>query len=117
MIFRWLAGLFRHSGPEHPPLVAVKERVTGESIERALDKFEDRCSAENYQTLKIQEQFARADGTLVRFEVRWKYSVFDDDNSGFHESWALVASADPAAGDPPDARFYVVSATAKHHNL
>ena len=117
MIFRWLAGLFGPSGPNHPPLVAVKGRVTGETIERALTKFEDQCSQENFQTLKIQEQFARADGTLVRFEVRWKYSVFDDDNSGFHESWARLMPADPAAGDPPDSRFRVASATAEHHNL
>ena len=113
---RWLAGLFR-SGPDHPPLVALKERVTGETIERALEKFEDRCSEENYQTVIVQEQFKRRDGTLVHYEVRWKYSVFDDDTSGFHESWALLAPSDPAAGDPADERFRVVSATAEHHNL
>lgn len=116
MIFRWLAGIFR-SGPDHPPLVAVKERVTGESIERALEKFEVRCSEENYQTVIVQEQFKRRDGTLVRYEVRWKYSVFDDDISGFHESWALLAPSTPAAGDPADARYCVSAVTAEHHNI
>jgi hypothetical protein len=115
MIFRWLAGLFRPSGPAHPPLVAVSRRITGKTIEEALDRFEDRYSEENFQNVAVLGSTERADGFLVRYEVRWKYSVFDDGPYSTHEAWALLLPADPGAGDPPDARYCVAAATTERH--
>ena len=103
------------SGP--PPLVSVKKRFTGETIERALEKFEDQCSEEDVDTLVIQERTRHGDSVLVQYEVRWRYSVFDDHACGSYVAWALLAPADTGAGDPSDARFRVVEATADHHNL
>ncbi len=100
-----------------PPLVLVKKRITGETVEQTLAKFEEQCSAENYQTLKIEEKFMVNGCTMVRYEVRWKYSVLDDDTAGFHESWAVLEPTYAQAGDPDDTRFHVFSATAEHHNL
>jgi len=100
-----------------PALAAVARRFTGETIERALERFEDYCSEEDVDTLVVQERAERPDGTLVRYEVRWKYSVFDDHAYGNYVAWALLVPADPAAGDPSDARFRVAAATAEHHNL
>jgi hypothetical protein len=52
----------------------------------------------------------------VRYEVQWKISVSDDHPYGTpYVSWALVQPADPAAGDPPDARFRIAAATQDHH--
>jgi len=104
------------SGSAPPPLVAVKQRFNGETIERALEWFEDQCSEEDVDTLLIQVHTERSDGVLVCYEVRWRYSAFDDHAYGSYVSWALLAPADPGAGDPPDARFHVVAATAEHHN-
>ena len=100
-----------------PALSAVKKRFTGATIEAALEGFEDHCSEEDVDTLVIQARAERSDGVLVSYEVRWRYSVFDDYAYGSYVSWALLVAADPAAGDPPDARFRVASATAEHHNL
>ncbi len=116
MIFRWLAGLFSPS-PIHPPLVAVKGSFSGETIERALYLFEAQCSEENVDGVAVKERIERSDGLMVRYEVSWKHSVFDDQGYATYVSWALVAPANPNAGDPPDARFRVHSATAEHHNL
>jgi hypothetical protein len=115
MIFRWLAGFFKRPGAAHPPLVTVARRITGGSVEETLHRFEDAFSDENYQNVAILEQAGHSDGTLVRYEVRWKYSVFDDGPHSTHESWALLVPADSAAGDPPDARFRVARATPDHH--
>jgi len=104
------------SGSAPPPLVAVKQRFNGETIERALEWFEDQCSEEDVDTLLIQVRIERSDGVLVCYEVRWRYSAFDDHAYGSYVSWALLAPAAPGAGDPPDARFHVVAATAEHHN-
>jgi hypothetical protein len=103
------------SQPPRPPLVPVGRRIAGASAEEALHRFEDAFSDENFQSVAIRERIERADGLLVHYEVRWKYSVFDDATSGRHESWALLVPADPAAGDPPAARFRVGSATQDHH--
>ena len=105
------------AGLTPPPLAAVKQRFAGETIERALYLFENECSEEIVEGVLVQDRAERSDGTLVRYEVSWKHSVFDDYAYAGYESWALLAPADPAAGDPPDARFSVVSATAEHHNL
>ncbi|MBF8269286.1 MAG: hypothetical protein HW386_995 [Gammaproteobacteria bacterium] len=115
MIFRWLAGLFRPSGSADPPLVPVTRRITGKTIEETLHRFEDRYSEENFQNVAVQENTEHTDGTLVRYEVRWKYSVFDDGPYSNHISWALLIPADPGAGDPADARYRVAAATADHH--
>jgi hypothetical protein len=104
-------------GSAAPPLVAVKQRFTGETIERALYRFEDQCSEENVDGVVVQERTERSDGVLVRYEVSWKHSVFDDVGYDSYVSWALLAPADPGAGDPADARFRVASATTDHHNL
>ena len=111
-LFSWLSGLF---GPKLPPLVAVTKRCTGATVNEALTRFEDAWSDENFQNVEIQEQAERRDGLLVRYEVRWKYSVLDDGAYSTHVSWALLVPADPAAGDPADARFRVASATTEHH--
>ena len=99
----------------HPPLADVGRRVTGGSVEEALHRFEDAFSEENYQNLAVQERIERADGVLVRYEVRWKYSVLDDATSGHHESWALLVPAEPGTGSPPGTRFRVSAATQDHH--
>ena len=98
-----------------PALASVGRRITGGSVEEALHRFEDAFSDENYQNVAVRERIERADGVLVRYEVRWKYSVFDDATSGHHESWALLVPAEPGSGDPPDARFRVSAATQDHH--
>jgi hypothetical protein len=98
-------------------LVAVKQRFTGETIERALYRFEDQCSEENVDGVVVQERTERSDGVLVRYEVSWKHSVFDDVGYDSYVSWALLSPADPGVGDPADARFCVAAATAEHHNL
>ena len=103
--------------PDSAPLVAVEGRFTGATIETALEKFEDHCSEEDVDILVIQERAERGDGVLVSYEVRWRYSVFDDHAYDIYVSQALLVAVDPAAGDPPDARFRVASATAEHHNL
>lgn len=103
--------------PAPPALAAVKKRFSGATIEAALEGFEDDCSEEDVDTLVIHERSRSGEGVLVSYEVRWRYSVFDDHAYGSYEAWALLVPADPAAGDPPDARFRVASATAKHHNL
>lgn len=115
MIFRWLAGLFRPSGTAGPPLVTVARHITGRTIEETLHRFEDACSEENFQNVAIQESTECADGILVRYEVRWKYSVFDDGPYSSHVSWARLLPADPGAGDPADARFRVAAATQARH--
>jgi hypothetical protein len=53
--------------------------------------------------VRVLERIERDDGTLVRYEVRWKHSIFDDHAYGSHECWALVK----------DGR--VVAATAEKH--
>ena len=106
---------FFSPGSSGPPLVPVTKRYTGGTIEEALHRFEDACSEENYQNLAVKEQTERPDGILVCYEVRWKYSVFDDGPYSTHVAWALLVPADPGAGDPPDARFRVVAATAERH--
>jgi hypothetical protein len=112
-LFSWLARLF---GPKHPPLVAVKRRCTGDTIERAIYVFERDWSEEAVSNAVVQERTERPDGLLVRYEVLWKVSVFDDHPYGTpYVSWALLVPADPAAGDSADARFRVASATAEHH--
>ena len=93
----------------------MKKRFTGRTIEEALHLFEDAFSDTNYQGMAIEERVESRDGILVRYEVRWKYSVFDDDTVGRHVSWALLAPADSSAGDPPDACFRVVKATQDNH--
>jgi hypothetical protein len=113
-MFARLRALFSPAAA-HPPLASVGRRITGASVEEALHGFEDAFSDENFQNVAIQERTAHADGLLVRYEVRWKYSVFDDATSGRHESWALLVPADAAAGDPPEARFRVSAATQDHH--
>ena len=113
-MFARLRALFSPAAA-HPPLAAVGRRVTGGSVEEALHRFEDAFSDENYQNVAVRDRIERADGVLVRYEVRWKYSVLDDDTSGRHESWALLVPADPGAGDPPEARFRVSAATQDHH--
>jgi hypothetical protein len=95
----------------------VKKRFTGETIERALENFEDQCSEEDVDTLVIQERAERNDGVLVQYEVRWRYSVFDDHAYGSYVAWALLAPSDAGAGDPANAGFRVAAATAEHHNL
>jgi hypothetical protein len=105
------------SGSAAPPLVAVKGRFAGETIEQALYRFESQCSEENVDGVTVQERAERSDGVLVRYDVSWKHSVFDEQGYDSYVSWALLAPADPGAGDPADARFRVVSATAEHHNL
>src|SRR5687767_5811503 len=105
MLLDWFARFFGHRGPAHPPLVPVKKRCTGRTVEEALHRFEDEFSDTNYQGMAIEEQVETRNGILVRYEVRWKYSVFDDDAVGRHVSWTLLAPADSSAGDPPDARF------------
>ena len=113
MIFRWLAGLF---GPKHPPLVALRKRCTGDTIERAIYVFERDWSEEAVSNVVLQERTERPDGLLVRYEVLWKVSVLDDHPYGTpYVSWALLVPADSAAGDPPDARFCVARAMQDHH--
>ena len=90
-------------------------RITGASVEEALHRFEDAFSEENYQNLAVLERVEQAGGVLVRYQVRWKYSVLDDSTSGSHESWALLVPADAGAGDPAGARFRVASATQARH--
>src|SRR5690349_21629750 len=89
-----------------PALVTVTRKITGATIEQALNNFENTCSEENFQSLTIQEQVKRSDGVLVRYGVRWKYSVFEDTPSGFHTSWALLI--------PEGAGFRVAAATREH---
>ena len=110
----------RHSpkiGRPAPPLTELKQRIAGDTIERALYLFESECSEENVDGVAVQERIERSDGILVRYDVNWKHSVFDEQGYDRYVSWALLAPADPAAGDPTDARFRVVSASAEHHNL
>ena len=114
-IARLMAFLSLGTRPSGPALVPMTRSYTGETVEKALDRFEDACSEENYRNLAIQEQTERPDGILVRYEVRWKYSVFDNGPYSSHVAWALLVPADPGAGDPPDARFRVVAATAERH--
>jgi hypothetical protein len=113
-MFARLRALFSPAAA-HPPLASVGRRITGDSVEDTLHRFEDAFSEENYQSVTVRERIERADGVLVRYEVRWKYSVLDDSTSGRHESWALLVPADPGAGDPPGARFRVGAATQDHH--
>ena len=132
-LFGWLSWLFfrsprpqpgsapspqaesKASGAECPPLVAVKKRYTGESIEQALTRFEDAESEENFQGVKVLEQTKDVGGILVRYQMLFKYSVFDDGPYSSCVLWALLLPADPGVGDPADARFRVVSATAERH--
>jgi hypothetical protein len=125
-LFAWLSWLwFRgarapqpksmSSGLECPPLVAVKRPYAGETIEQALDRFEEDCSEENYQGVKVLDQRESEGGILARYDVYWKYSVFDDGAYCSHVGWALLAPANPAAGDPPGARYRVAAASAERH--
>jgi hypothetical protein len=109
---RLRALLFRSA---HPPLVPVTKRCTGDTIERAIYVFERDWSEENVSNVAIQERIERPDGLLVRYEVQWKISVFDDHPYGQpYGSWALVQPTDPTASDP-DARFRVAAATQERH--
>ena len=94
------------AGPAGPPLIEVAGRFTGGTIEEAIDAFEKACSGEIYDSVKILERIGRADGVLVRYEVRWKHSVFDDYAYGAHQAWAVVRSGDG---------FVVAAATKDHH--
>ena len=93
----------------------MTKRCTGATVEETLTRFENACSEENFQGIAIKQYVERSSGLLVRYEVRWKYSVFDDGAPGIHESWALLVPADPAAGDPADHGFRVAKATREHH--
>ena len=115
-MLRLLSRFFRMRNAIEPPaLVAVTRRHAAPTIEGALRRFEDDCSEENVDGVAIQECVERADGLLVRYEVRWKHSVFDDHAYGSHVSWALVVPMDPGAGDSPDDRYRVAAATADRH--
>jgi len=98
--------------PAEPALVPVGKRIAGTTIEEALHRFEDAFSEENFQNVAVLARLERPDGTLVRYEVRWKYSVLDDANSGRHESWALLA---PSGRGADEARYRVAAATQDHH--
>lgn len=98
--------------PAEPALVPVGRRITGPTIEEALHRFEDAFSEENFQNVAVLARLERPDGTLVRYEVRWKHSVFDDATSGHHEAWALLAPSGSGAGE---ARYRVAAATQDHH--
>ena len=116
MLLDWFARFFRPRHPVHPPLVPVTKRCTGDTIERAIYVFERDWSEEGVSKVEIQEKHERRDGLLVRYEVQWNISVFDDYPYGKpYVSWALVRPADPAAGDPPEARYYVAAVTPEHH--
>lgn len=104
-------------GPEGPKLVTVKRLYTGETIERALIRFEDACSEEAVEKVTVLEHRARPDGTLVRYTVHWKPSIFDDYAYYTYEAWALLRPPERGAEVPSDARFQVVAATADRHNL
>ena len=92
-----------------PPLAAVKKPYAGATVEEALARFEEACSEENFQGAKVLDQARWRGGLLVRYEVRWKYSVLDDSPPSAHESWALLVRDDPGAG------FRVALATREHH--
>ena len=89
-----------------PALVGVTRRITGATIEDALYKFEETCSEEDFQSLKVEEQVERSDGVRVRYSVSWKYTVLEDTPSGFHTSWALLVSE--------GAGYRVAAATREH---
>lgn len=98
-----------------PPLANVRDRYTGATPEEALARFEQACSDENFQNVAVTQLAGRGEGLLARYEVRWKYSVLDDGPHAAHECWALLAAADPAAGDPAGHRFRVAKASPEHH--
>jgi hypothetical protein len=104
-------------GPGIPPLVAVSQPYTGTTIAEALGRFEAACSDEDFDSVVIQECSEHADGVLVRYEVRWKYSVFDEHPYGSHLSWALLLRSHEGSADPADTRYRVAAATAAHHML
>lgn len=107
----------KSSGLEPPPLLAVKRPYTGETIEQALARFEDACSEEIIENVTLLESRTRPDGTLVRYTVHWKPSIFDDYAYYTYEAWALLRPPERSAELPPDARFQVVAVTAERHNL
>ena len=99
-----------------PPLAPVPATKTyaGATIEEALDRFEEDCSQEFYQGLTVLERREHLGGISVRYEVRWKHSVFDDNPDGLHQAHALVRHQPPAG---PAAQFRVIAASPARHNL
>jgi hypothetical protein len=90
-----------------PRLLTLTGSFAGATVEEALDGFEADCSEESYQGLQILERSEVAGGILVRYEVRFKHSVFDDEAWGSYECWAQLEQAGSS--------YRVVAATAAHH--
>jgi hypothetical protein len=76
--------------PSSPPLATLSQPCTGATVEEALTRFEQAWSEENVQSIKVLEQTTRRDEWFVRYEVSWKYSVFDDGPPSTHEAWAVL---------------------------
>jgi hypothetical protein len=90
-----------------PPLATVSKPYAGATVKETLTSFEDACSEENFQNIQVLAQTRWRGGWLVRYEVRWKYSVFDDGPPSTHESWAWLI--------PNGAGYRVAKATREHH--
>jgi len=74
-------------------LLPVSGDYTATSIDMALDLYERAWSEEAYENLTVLERRPQPGGTiLVRYEVHWKHSIFDDYAYGLHEGWARVAT-------------------------
>jgi (p)ppGpp synthase/HD superfamily hydrolase len=86
-----IAGYRRFEAPE---LAVVQGRFAGSTIEEALLALEEATSEETPDRRpEILERTERPDGTLVRYRVRYKQSVFDDYAYGEYEAIALVQRA------------------------
>jgi hypothetical protein len=83
-----------------------------------MTRFEGAWSDENIQNVAVLQSTGRDGGTLLRYEVRWKYSLLDDGETySSYESWARLAPLNLSRGDPADAGFLVAAASAEHHKL
>jgi hypothetical protein len=83
-----------------------------------MTRFEGAWSDENIENVAVLQSTGRDGGTLLRYEVRWKYSLLDDGETySSYESWARLAPLNLSRGDPADAGFLVAAASAEHHKL
>jgi (p)ppGpp synthase/HD superfamily hydrolase len=93
---RTLAGRLRQRIADYrrlraPDLQAVNRRFAGATVEEALLAVEKATSEETPDARpEIVERTDRPDGSLFRYRVRYRHSIFDDHGYGEYEAAALV---------------------------
>jgi hypothetical protein len=98
-------------------LVPVGGDFAGDTIAEALTRFEREKSDAAFDSVKVLEERRDRGGFLVKYEVRWRHSVFDEYAYGSHEAWAKLTweSGRRILLWMRQKRFRVVAAEAANH--